>query len=237
MEAALFGPVAAARRLARAIDHTVLKAEATETEIRRLCHEAAEYEFAAVCVNPCWVPLAAKLLAGQPVAVAAVCGFPLGANTSAVKAAEAAQIVEDGGREVDMVINLGLLRSGEYGAVERDIAAVRRVLPRGVLLKAILETAALTAEQKSIAAQMALAGGADFLKTSTGFHAAGGATLDDVRLLHSLAAGRALVKASGGIRDTKTALAMLDAGASRLGTSAGVALMAGLAQPAPAASR
>jgi deoxyribose-phosphate aldolase len=202
--------------LAGTIDHTLLKPEATEADIARLCEEAAAYGFATVC--------------GTAVAVCSVAGFPLGASSSHVKATEAAEIVAAGGSEVDMVINLGRLREGNRLAVERDIRAVRDAIGPQARLKVIVEAASLPLAQKREAAQIAVTAGADFVKTSTGFHPAGGAALEDVRVLVAAVAGQAMVKAAGGIRDTETALAMLAAGASRLGTSSGVALVQGLAR-------
>lgn len=211
--------------LARRIDSTLLKPEATEGQIVRLCEEARRYGFATVCVNPEWVRLSASLLGRSGVGVCAVAGFPLGANRTAIKAAEAEQVLRDGGTEVDMVINVGRLIGGDCDLVEHDIATVRRAIGDRGLLKVIIETALLTDEQKRSAARLAVAAGAEFVKTSTGFNAAGGATVDDVRLLRLAVGNHARIKAAGGIRTTATALAMLEAGADRLGASAGAAIV------------
>jgi len=207
-----------------AIDHTLLKPGATDEEIRKLCEEARAHAFAAVCVNPCRVALSAQLLRGSGVGVCAVVGFPLGATTPAAKAFEAREAVANGAAEIDMVLNVGALQSGDAGCVKRDIRAVREAAP-GKVLKVILETALLTRDQKIRACRAAAAAGADFVKTSTGF-GPGGATIEDVRLMRETVGPRIGVKASGGIRDARTARAMLAAGATRLGTSAGVAIVA-----------
>lgn len=211
--------------LARYIDHTLLKPEATPDDIRRLCAEAREHSFAAVCVNPVYVPLAARELAGSGVRVATVCGFPLGALLPEQKAAEARASIAAGADEVDMVIHLGAARAGDWAAVQRDIAAVREACGSAVL-KVIIETALLDDESKRRATEAAAAAGADFVKTSTGF-ASGGATAEDVALMREVLAGRAEIKAAGGVRSAADAQAMLDAGATRLGTSGGVALVQG----------
>ncbi len=220
------------QELARLIDHTALKPDTTEARIRTLCEEARRYGFAAVCVNPCYVPLAAELLQDSPVAVCTVVGFPLGVNRTAIKAAEAEQAIRDGAAELDMVLNIGLLKSGRHRAVLEDIRAVVDVArqappPSGrdrILVKVILETALLTDAEKEHACRLALEAGADFVKTSTGF-AGGGATVEDVALMRRVVGDRMGVKASGGIRTRAQAEALVAAGASRLGTSAGVALV------------
>ena len=220
------------QELARLIDHTALKPDTTEARIRTLCEEARRYGFAAVCVNPCYVPLAAELLRGSEVAVCTVVGFPLGANRTAIKAAEAEQAIRDGAAELDMVQNIGLLKSGRLREVLEDIRAVVEVAraarpPAGrdrILVKVILETALLTDAEKETACRLALEAGADFVKTSTGF-AGGGATVEDVALMRRVVGDRMGVKASGGIRTRAQAEALVAAGASRLGTSAGVALV------------
>jgi len=217
--------------LARRIEHTLLRAEATEADVLRLCDEARAHGFHAVCVNACRVALAAEALAGSGVAVCAVAGFPLGATTTATKAAEAAGAVRDGASEVDVVVNLGWLLDGRQGDVAAEVAAVRAAIEAvrpDALLKAILETALLPNALKAAAAEAAVRGGAAFVKTSTGMHRAGGATEADVRLLRDAVAGRAGIKASGGIADASFALALVVAGADRLGSSAGPALIAGL---------
>jgi deoxyribose-phosphate aldolase len=215
------------RELAATIDHTLLKPEATAADVDRLCDEAMRYDFAAVCVNPVWVVRCARRLAGTPVRVASVVGFPLGASRSDVKADEARRTVEDGAVEVDMVIRIGDLIDGTLAAVRDDIAAVGEVVhaasPQHVL-KVILETAALSEEQIIAGCRCAAEGGADFVKTSTGFHPAGGATVEAVHLLRAHA-GSMKVKASGGIRTLETALAMIRAGADRLGCSSGVQIV------------
>ncbi len=216
-----------ARDLARYIDHTLLRPEATAADIDRLCDEAREWRFAAVCVNPCWVERAVARLEGSGVAVATVCGFPLGAALTEIKAAEAARAAAAGAREIDMVQNLGWARAGEWAAVERDVAAVvAAAAAHGAEVKVILECGLLSDGEKEEAARRAVAAGAAWVKTSTGF-LAGGATVHDVALLARTVAGRARVKAAGGIRTVGQARAMLAAGASRLGTSAGVAIVRG----------
>lgn len=220
------------QELARLIDHTALKPDTPETHIRKLCEEARRYGFAAVCVNPCYVPLAAELLQGSNVAVCTVVGFPLGANRTPIKAAEAQQAIQDGATELDMVLNVGLLKSGRLRDVLEDLRAVIELahqmplLPsyKPILVKVILETALLTDAEKETACQLALEAGADFVKTSTGF-AGGGATVEDVALMRRVVGNRMGIKASGGIRTRAQAEALLAAGATRLGTSAGVALV------------
>ena len=211
--------------LAKYIDHTLLKPTATPADIERLCREADEHFFYAVCVNPGFVTTARKALGSSPVRVAAVIGFPLGANAPQVKAAEAALAVSQGADELDMVIPVGRALAGDWDAVAADVRAVREAAPDAVL-KVILETGYLDEAQIRRAAEAALAGGADFLKTSTGFGPRG-ASLEDVRLLAEVAGGRAKVKAAGGIRTREDAWKMIEAGASRLGTSSGVALVEG----------
>lgn len=226
------------RRIARAIDHTLLKPEATKEQVAYLCAEAAKYEFASVCVNPFWVPFCAELLRGRDVRVCTVVGFPLGANQSEVKAEEARLAVAQGATEVDMVINVGALRSGMTDVVERDIATVRQAVP-GVVLKVILETALLDDHQKVAACEASVRAGADFVKTSTGF-STGGATAGDVALMKRVVGGAAEVKASGGVRDKRDASLMLASGAARIGASAGVKIMqevAGLTNGVKKASR
>jgi len=213
--------------LARTIDHTLLKPEATPAHVDVLCDEAREYGFFAVCVNPIYVRPAAERLRGSRTCVASVAGFPLGAQRSDVKADEARRAIDDGAAEVDMVIHVGALLAGDVGAVRDDIYAVSKAVHAGAqgrILKVILETGLLSADQIIAGCRCAAEGEADFVKTSTGFHASGGATIEAVRLMHKHAAP-IKVKASGGIRDLRTALAMLEAGASRLGVSAGVAIV------------
>jgi deoxyribose-phosphate aldolase len=211
--------------LAGMIDHTLLRPEATPEEIENACREARHYGFATVCVNPCFVSLCARLLAGTSVKVCTTIGFPLGASSTAVKAFEAQQAIGDGAREVEMVINLGMLKSGNNAYVEREILAVVEVARKGgALVKVILETGSLTVQEKVAACKIAQHAGADFLKTSTGF-TEGGATLEDVALLRATVGPAMGVKASGGIRTREHALALIGAGANRIGTSASVALV------------
>ncbi|UNX54191.1 deoxyribose-phosphate aldolase [Georgenia sp. TF02-10] len=209
--------------VARIVDHTLLKPEATAEEVAALVAQARELGAYAVCVSPSQLPLTVP----REVKVATVCGFPSGAHHADVKAAEAARSVADGADEVDMVINLGLVRAGRFEEVQAEIAAVREATP-GIVLKVIIESAALTDEQIVAACRASAAAGADFVKTSTGFHPAGGATVHAVRLMADAVDGRLGVKASGGIRTTEAALAMIDAGATRLGLSGTAAVLEGL---------
>ncbi|MEW8979166.1 MAG: deoxyribose-phosphate aldolase [Symbiobacterium sp.] len=215
-------------QLAKMIDHTLLKPDATEAQIRQLCAEGREYGFMSVCVNPYWVPFCAELLKGTDVKVCTTIGFPLGANRSEIKAVEAEDAVARGAREVDMVINVGALKSGRLDVVRNDIRAVVEAVAGEALVKVILETGLLTDEEKVTACRLAQEAGADFVKTSTGF-GYGGATVADVALMRRTVGPEMGVKASGGVRDTATALAMIEAGATRIGASAGVAILAGLA--------
>ncbi len=206
--------------LAKYIDHTILKPDATEEDIRILCEEAKTYGFASVCINPYWVSYAKQLLQDTDVAICTVVGFPLGATPACVKAYETSQAIEDGADEIDMVINIGALKSQDTQTVLEDIKAVVKA-SKQKLVKVIIETCLLTDEQKRLACQLALEAQADFVKTSTGF-SNHGATLEDVALMKSVVKDQAKVKASGGIRDYATAMSMIEAGASRLGTSSGV---------------
>ena len=211
--------------LARLIDHTLLKPDATEAQIRKLCQEAKQYHFASVCVNPTWVPLVAEELAGTDVDVCTVIGFPLGATLPEVKAYEAECSIGRGACELDMVINIGALKSGHYDYVREDIAGVVDVAhARGALVKVIIETVLLTDEEKVEACVLSQAAGADYVKTSTGF-AGGGATVEDVALMRRVVGSQMGVKASGGIRSAKDAEAMIRAGATRIGASAGVKIV------------
>lgn len=211
--------------LARLIDHTLLKPDATEAQIRQLCQEARQYGFASVCVNPTWVRLCADLLRGSPVLVCTVIGFPLGATLTAVKAFEAERCIALGARELDMVINIGALKSKDYRTVEQDVEAVVQVShAQGVIVKVILETALLNDEEKVEAAALAQAAGADYVKTSTGFGPSG-ATVADVALLRRVVGAKIGVKAAGGIRSLADAQSMLAAGATRIGASAGVKIV------------
>lgn len=224
-----------ARQLARCIDHTLLKAEAGTAAVKKLCQEAIHYGFAAVCVHPWQVHLAAELLAGQPSKVCSVAGFPLGANHSKIKAAEAALAIADGAREIDMVINLASAMEEDAAYLRDDIAAVLqpcRAASQPIILKMIFETAALPEHTKILLCRLADELGVDFIKTSTGLHPAGGATIEDVQLLYRHR-GRCKVKAAGGISDLARLQAMLDAGAERIGTSSAVAIMESLLQSLP----
>lgn len=216
------------RSLASYIDHTLLRPEATENEIDQLCQEAKQYQFAAVCINPFWVKRAAQRLQSTPIKVCTVVGFPLGATTAASKVAEARQVVEDGAEEVDMVLNIGALKSGLRDEVYREIEGVVQAVKDRALVKVIIETALLSDAEKRLACQVIQEAGAHYVKTSTGF-LGGGATVHDVRLLKEAVGERLKVKASGGIRNYETALAMIEAGASRLGTSASLAILKGQA--------
>jgi deoxyribose-phosphate aldolase len=210
--------------VASSIDHTLLKSEASREQIVRLCDEAARYSFAAVCINPWWIGLAASILRGTSVKVATTIGFPLGANHTTVKRFEAEEAIRLGAQEVDMVMNIGALKSGDRQAVQNDIAAVAEVAHAGgAIVKVILETPLLTLEEKILGCELSLAAKADFVKTATGFF--GGATVDDVSLMRGVVGHRAGVKASGGIRTAAAAQAMLEVGANRLGTSSGVAIV------------
>ncbi len=211
--------------LARMIDHTLLKPDATQAQIAQLCREAREYGFASVCVNPANVKLCARLLAGSDVLVCTVAGFPLGATSTEVKTFEAQQAIHDGAAEVDMVINIGALKSQDHELVERDIASVAQACHAGnAILKVIIETALLSDEEKVIACQLAQAAGADFVKTSTGF-GPGGATPEDVALMRRVVGPTMGVKAAGGIRTFEDAQKMIAAGASRIGASASVRII------------
>ena len=209
--------------IAKYIDHTVLAADARKEKIEALCKEAYQHGFASVCVNSCWVSLAAKLLEGTEVKVCTVVGFPLGAMDSVSKADEARNAVRNGADEIDMVINIGFLKSGMYDEALEDIREVRKAT-EGKTLKVIIETCLLTDEEKKKACELSEEAGADFVKTSTGF-STGGATVEDVALMKSVVGDRLRVKASGSIRDYKTAKAMIEAGASRIGASAGVRIV------------
>jgi len=214
-------------RLVRMVDHTLLKPEATDADVAALCADAVRLGVAAVCVSPARLPLAAGALV-PGIAVCTVVGFPSGAHRTGVKAAEAAQAVTDGATEVDMVVDLGLVLAGEWERVESDIAAVRAAVPEPALLKVICESGALSESQLRDACRASEQAGADFVKTSTGFHPSGGATVAAVRLMAETVGHRLGVKASGGIRDAATAQAMVGAGATRLGMSATEAVLAGL---------
>lgn len=218
----VLGETATAHDWAALIDHTLLKPEASEADIRKLCDEAAEFGFASVCVNPAWVKRAAEILKGTGVPVCTVIGFPLGATLADVKAYEARRAIFNGAREVDMVINIGALKSGDDCAVEEDIRAVAEAAhENGVLCKVIIETALLTDEEKVRACLASKNAGADFVKTSTGF-SKGGATVEDVALMRRTVGSALGVKASGGVKGIDDARAMFAAGATRIGASVGV---------------
>ena len=214
-----------AAEVAGMIDHTILKPEASEADIKQLCAEAQECEFASVCVNPTWVKLCAEELRGTPVLVCSVVGFPLGATLPEVKAYETEQAIADGAGEIDMVINVGALKSGDYALVERDImGVVDAAHARGATVKVIIEAALLERQEKITACTLAKAAGADYVKTSTGF-GPGGATVEDVALMRQVVGGEMGIKAAGGVRTLEDARSMIQAGATRIGASAGVKIV------------
>jgi deoxyribose-phosphate aldolase len=209
------------------IDHTLLKPEAAADDIRHLCAEAKEFRFAAVCVNPYWVPLAYKELEGSGVKIATVVGFPLGASDPEVKGFEASLAIKKGADEIDMVMNIGALKSGDLAAVKEDIAYVAQICKGKAVLKVIIETGCLHDEEKTVAAQLCKESGADFVKTSTGF-VPGGATVEDIERIR-LAIGPDMgIKASGGVRDLELAASLIKAGATRIGTSSGAKMVSGI---------
>ncbi len=213
------------KEVARLIDHTLLKPQATPVQVEQLCDQARRYGFASVCINPVYVRLAADKLEGSDVAVCTVVGFPLGATTTSIKVREAQQALADGATEIDMVIHIGALKAGDHQAVQEDIAAVSTACREGgALLKVIIEAVLLSDEEKVAACRLAQAAGADFVKTSTGF-AGGGATVEDVRLMRRTVGPQMGIKAAGGVRSYADALAMVDAGATRIGASAGVEIV------------
>jgi deoxyribose-phosphate aldolase len=224
--------LSSAAALAAVLDHTLLKPEATRTQVLQLCAEAAEHRFACAMINPTWVSTAVHALAGTGVPVGVVIGFPLGATLAASKRDETVRVLKLGAHDVDMVLNIGLLKSGtkeDFDAVKQEIRGVVELAhASGAIVKVILETCLLTFEEKHRASELALSAGADFIKTSTGF-SSGGATVDDIALMRGIAGTRAGVKASGGIRSLADATAMLHAGASRIGASASVKILAELA--------
>lgn len=212
------------KTIAAMIDHTLLKPEATPAQVEKLCAEAAEYHFASVCVNPVYIPLAARLLKDTGVKVCCVVGFPLGAIAPEQKAAEAASCAAMGAEELDMVIHIGAAKAGDWALVQRDIEGVVKAAA-GRTVKVIIETCLLTDEEKVKACEAAKAAGAHFVKTSTGF-STGGATTHDIALMRKTVGPEMGVKASGGIRDYATAMAMIEAGANRIGASAGIEIVA-----------
>ena len=213
--------------IAKTIDHTLLKAETTKEEVKKLCEEARAYEFASVCVNPVWVAYASEQLKGTKVKVCTVIGFPLGATTTAVKAFETKDAIENGATEVDMVINIGALKAGDDETVLKDIQAVTASARGKALTKIIIETSLLTDEEKERACRLSVEAGADYVKTSTGF-STGGATEEDVRLMRKTVGPDIGVKASGGVRSQEDAVNMIKAGATRIGASSGVKIVQGL---------
>ena len=218
------------------IDHTLLKPDATPDQIAQLCYEARKYQFASVCVNPTHVALCAELLKNAPVKVCTVIGFPLGASAPDVKAFEAQKALNDGATEIDMVINIGALKSRDYELVAQDIRGVVQVShAQGALVKVILETALLNQDEKVTACLLSKEAGADFVKTSTGF-GGGGATVEDITLMRQTVGPEMGVKASGGVRDFAGAQAMVQAGATRIGASAGVKIVAAAGEQKPKVS-
>lgn len=212
--------------IAKYIDHTLLKPEATKDQVEKLCAEAKQYNFASVCVNPTWVKLASELLEGTDVKVCTVIGFPLGANTPETKAFESVNAVTNGATEVDMVINIGALKSGNIELVQKDIEAVVNAVKGKALVKVIIETSLLTDEEKRTACELSVKAGADYVKTSTGF-STGGATVEDIKLMRETVGPDIGVKASGGVRTSEDAKAMIEAGATRIGASSGIAIVEG----------
>lgn len=210
--------------LSKYIDHTLLKAEARKDQIEQLCKEAAEYKFMSVCVNPTWVAYASELLQDSDVRVCTVVGFPLGATTSEVKAFEAQNAVENGADEVDMVINIGWVKSGKFEKVQQDIEAVVQACPEDVVVKVIIETCLLTPEEIREVSLIVKKAGADFVKTSTGF-STGGATVEDVALIRETVGPDFDIKASGGVSNKEQTLAMIEAGATRIGASKGIQIV------------
>lgn len=211
--------------LHRYIDHTLLKATATEADITKLCEEAVKYRFFSVCVNGAWVSLAARLLKKTPVAVCSVVGFPLGASHTIPKMSEVSTALEDGAKEIDMVMNIGKLKSGKDEEVKTDIRMMKMLIDKKIL-KVIIETCYLTDKEKVRACRIAVEAGADFVKTATGF-GPGGATVADILLMKEAVNGQARIKASGGIKDAETAKRYIELGVSRIGTSSGVAIVTG----------
>ncbi|MEK5332194.1 deoxyribose-phosphate aldolase [Lysinibacillus sp. FSL W8-0992] len=209
------------------IDHTLLKAEATKEQIEKLCAEAKEFGFASVCVNPTWVKYCSELLQNSDVLVCTVIGFPLGANTPAVKTFEAKDAIANGAQEVDMVINIGALKDQNFEQVQADISAVVEAAKGSAIVKVIIEACLLTEEEKVKACELSVAAGADYVKTSTGF-STGGATAEDIALMRKTVGPELGVKASGGVRSLEDMQKMVEAGATRIGASSGVAIMKGL---------
>ncbi|PIP12576.1 MAG: deoxyribose-phosphate aldolase [bacterium (Candidatus Stahlbacteria) CG08_land_8_20_14_0_20_40_26] len=219
--------------IAQFIDHTLLKPDATESNITKLCEEAKKYHFASCCVNPCWVSLVSKVLTGSGIKTCSVVGFPLGASHTMVKYSEAERCVEDGAEEIDMVMNIGAFKSGNIDFVKNETEEIVR--KTGLLVKVIIETCLLSTNEKVEAAKVVMEAGAHFVKTSTGFSKYG-ATIEDVKLLKGVVGERIGVKASGGIRTYQQAKDMIEAGATRIGTSAGVAIVTDVNKNTPGGS-
>ncbi|MFC6039837.1 deoxyribose-phosphate aldolase [Paenisporosarcina macmurdoensis] len=213
--------------IASMIDHTLLKQDATKEQVKKLCAEAKEYTFASVCVNPTWVKISAELLTGTPVKVCTVIGFPLGASTPETKAFETTDAINNGAGEIDMVLNVGALKSQDLELVKRDIESVVNAAKGKAIVKVILETCLLSKEEIKVASQLSKDAGADFVKTSTGF-STGGATFEDVALMREVVGPDLGVKASGGVRSLEDVQKMIEAGATRIGASSGVQIMQGL---------
>jgi deoxyribose-phosphate aldolase len=213
--------------IASMIDHTLLKQDATKEQVEKICAEAKEYTFASVCVNPTWVKTSAELLTGTPVKVCTVIGFPLGASTPETKAFETTDAINNGAGEIDMVLNVGALKSQDLELVKRDIESVVNAAKGKAIVKVILETCLLSKEEIKIASQLSKDAGADFVKTSTGF-STGGATFEDVALMREVVGPDLGVKASGGVRSLEDVQKMIEAGATRIGASSGVQIMQGL---------
>jgi deoxyribose-phosphate aldolase len=209
------------------IDHTLLKQDATKEQVEKICSEAKEYTFASVCVNPTWVKISAELLTGTPVKVCTVIGFPLGASTPETKAFETTDAINNGAGEIDMVLNVGALKSQDLDLAKRDIEAVVNAAKGKAIVKVILETCLLTKDEIKVASQLSKDAGADFVKTSTGF-STGGATFEDVALMREVVGPDLGVKASGGVRSLEDVQKMIEAGATRIGASSGVQIMQGL---------
>lgn len=212
--------------VAQLIDHTILNADATDADIKKICLEAKEYNFKTVCIQPTWINYAKELLEGTDVGITTVIGFPLGANATEIKVAEAELAVDQGASDVDMVINIGALKSEDYDAVLEDIQAVVDAVAGKAIVKVIIETALLTKAEKIRASELAKKAGADFVKTSTGF-STGGATLEDIQLMRATVGPDMGVKASGGVRSYEDAVAMAEAGATRIGASSGISIVEG----------
>lgn len=213
-------------KVAGMIDHTLLKQDATEDAIKKLCQEAIDNKFCSVCINPSYVPLCSELLKGSSVKVCTVIGFPLGATTTGSKVFEADEAIKNGAQEVDMVVNGGKIKSGDWDYVKNDIAKVVEIAKGRALVKVIIETCLLTDEEKVRVCEISKEVGADFVKTSTGF-STGGATVEDIALMRKTVGPDMGVKASGGVRDAEKAKALIEAGATRLGASAGIAIVKG----------